>query len=34
MLDVLRPFLIFVGAILLILVAIYWITGRPLPLHF
>ncbi len=34
MMEVLRPFLIFVAAVLLIVVAIYWITGRPLPFPF
>ena len=34
MMEVLRPFLIFVAGILLILIAIYWIQGRPLPLPF
>ena len=34
MLEILRPFLIFVAAILLIIVGIFWISGRPLPFHF
>ena len=34
MLDILRPFLIFVVAILLIIFGIFWISGRPLPFHF
>ena len=34
MLDILRPFLIFVAAILLIIIGIFWVVGRPLPFHF
>ncbi len=34
MLEILRPFLIFVAAIVLIIVGIFWIVGRPLPSHF
>lgn len=30
--DILRPFLIFVIAILLIVAALFWLQGRPLPL--
>lgn len=32
--EVLRPFLIFVAAIALIIIGIYWVSGRPLPLPF